>query len=208
MWAMLLWTGCQGDPTACEAGFELRDDGLCYQDDAAPAPATLGDVFDGMEPCDLDPGDGRIDLETGCADGACGDMDYDEINDALGSTGACSTNTFDATLVSCTWDGGYAASFDDLDADGAPDAGSDAFTLTLDPPYRGTTDAGLGLSVGMRCFVGVLGDPGDVLYVRIDDEYLAFYMGWDGLTAYDFYSGEGQFGPDGVVDSISLYPPF
>ena len=108
--------------------------------------------------CTSHDGDGRLDLDLGCADGACSSATYDEWVVALGDPGECSQSSTGSN-VRCEWSQGIRTYFDDDDADGLPDAGDAAGVVYVSPPYDGLTQEGLGLGVSLRCYTDALGDP-------------------------------------------------
>jgi hypothetical protein len=223
-----LFLACSPDDAIdCSAGFDLRDDGLCYEipvEDTDPVdtdvpeaePATVEDVLDALPACEGGYDDGRIDIEAGCADGACAGMTYDDINEALAEEGDCSSYyvDFDGYAYGysmCAWSNGVSTDFADDDQDGVPDAGDRAYSIALDLPYDGGTAEGLSLDSHPRCFVDVLGDPSSASFAMDEDgEWLVRSIAYTdlGLYVYDSYDKVGDYVPDGRVDGMTLYGSF
>jgi hypothetical protein len=182
MIALLL--ACGPEPVVCSDGFEMHDDGLCYEISEA-APTDLYEVWvDELEDCE-GVGDGRLDL-IGCVDGVC-----------IGDTLATFTTAFgeaDCSNGFCRWPNGvtiYVGS------------GSRADSVSVADPYDGTTEHGAGIGASTRCLVDEMGDPDSVTF-EPDDEVLG-----DGATWFDpayVSSTDGMFygRRDGLVDHLYL----
>lgn len=142
----------------CLAGFTLKDDGMCYaipEEDTAvedtdvpeTEPPTVEDLLDTLPACEPVATDGRLDIDGGCADGACAGMTYAEMVGALGDDPTCEAfyyefGSYAGGSVSCTWDNGVDASFDDLDRDGVADPASIAYGMKVQDPFDGGTVEG------------------------------------------------------------------
>ena len=201
---LLLLVACYPGPSACDSGFEMHDDGLCYEVASTP---TVQDLLDAMTPCDTTSGNGRVDLDTACADGACAGMTYSELNTALDETGTCSENTFTPNTAFCGWTDGISTSFDDTDGNGTPDADSASTYLSLSAPYDGTTTDGLGVGVQLSCFVDSLGPPEVIDYLQqSNQDYAPDLMLWSNVAVTDFLSTDLLPSSDGLADSVQLFP--
>ncbi len=183
--------------------------------DGDDAAVTVEDVLAALPPCEPGSTDGRIDLASGCVDGACPNMTFDEINAVLGETGDCygfwyeSSDGWAGGSAFCDWADGISGSFSDDDADGAPDPLSTTWSIGLDPPFSGGTGDGLGLDVSPSCFVEQLGTPDAVSFTYDADSrsWLADYLFYEdaGVSVSDRYDARGNYVPDGRVDSLTLY---
>lgn len=219
MLTMALLLGCGNEVADCRVGFEAEDDGLCYEladtdldtDAEEPADPTVEDLLAALPACDPGATDGRIDVQSGCADGACAGMTLPEVEDALGEEGYCQSiavdfDSFAYAYVSCSWSVGIGASFDDDDGDGLADPTAETFAIYVDLPYEGGTADGLGLGANAACFVDALGAPGSVRFALDGGEWLATSLSWSEIGVYDDYVNKnGDFGPDGRIDGITLY---
>lgn len=140
---------------SCPPGLEYID-GQCRS-------GTPGEGIDlderGHPPCEFEAGNGRLDIDSGCADGACDDALYADMVDALGPA-SCDASDVISETTFCDWQGGALRShFDDVDLDGVPDPDATARGLYLSEGYDGTSPDGLGLRVSLACFYDVYGEP-------------------------------------------------
>ncbi len=225
---LLFLLACNAEPAACSAGFDLHDDGLCYEipaedtdpvDTDAPEeePATVEDVLDALPACEGGYDDGRMDIEAGCADGACVGMTYAEINEALAEEGYCFAYHIDYDgneygYAFCDWSNGISTDFADDDFDGLPDEGNRAYSISVNLPFDGGTSDGLSLDAGMRCFVDALGKPTSASFTTggEDGGWLLRSLSYGDLGLYvnDSYDKNGDYIPNGRVDSLTLYGAF
>ncbi len=189
----------------CPEG-QVRDPlGNClesYQPAGSPEEA-----LERLPDCTSSSGDGALEIDGACADGACAGMTWSEANAALGETGSCDTVASDASELYCVWrDEAIAMFFSDGDYDGVPDPESRSTGLFVDEGYPGRTVDGLGPGESMRCFLDVLGQPPDEDIgwdVEGDAWYLVeLYYGELGLFVND-YSWDGP--SDGRADGLSLF---
>jgi hypothetical protein len=221
---MILWLfACIQEPDCSKPGACATDDpvgtdtddtGTAGGDDTAADtedPATVSDVLGALPACELGSTDGTLDLNAGCADGACAGMTYLEIVDALGEEGECERFSFESgsyssSVADCSWNDGVSASFDDLDEDGIPDDGAITYDIGVASPFAGGTDDGLGVGASFSCFVAALGDPDDVTFDLVDKDWVVSSASWNlqGLRAYDYYGDRGSYDPDGYVDILYL----
>ena len=227
----LLLCACTPDPGDCTTGFTRHDDGNCYSSatdtdgetttpedtggaDTEP-PVTFLDLLAAMPPCEPGSTDGLLDLEDGCADGACVNMDYDAMVAAIGEAPTCDSiyirlgDSYESSQLSCDWSNGLGMSFADDDQDGLPDTGARGWPLYVDLPWEGGTTEGLGLGASMSCFVDLLGPPDSAsIDAGPEEGYLITYLyyGSIGLSVHDdFYNKDGSYGSDGLVDGLSIY---
>ncbi|MDP2315152.1 MAG: hypothetical protein Q8P41_19790 [Pseudomonadota bacterium] len=213
---------CQS-PLDCAAAFTLGDDGMCYGDapvDTGEAdtgtgedePPTVDDLLDTLPACEPLTGDGRLDLYAGCADGACAGMTYVEMVDAIGNDGSCAPQYFEfdgytSSSASCDWNNGVSATFSDDDRDGVPDDFDTAYSVYVTSAYDGTTEDGLGIGASMSCFIDGIGVPDEVGFSLVDTDWVLSYAYWSagGVSLSDNYDRRGNYAPDGLADSLSLY---
>lgn len=163
------------------------------------------DPFAQAPPCDSRSGDGRLDLDTACADGACAEGTLSDWVAALGEADECEASYDDS--VRCDWDAGIRGYFDDEDEDGEVDPDSEAGIVFLDEPYDGTTADGLGLGVSTACFADALGTAAGVSLEWRSDGYAVTDAHWDSpeLEVEDSEGSAGEDVPDGLVDELSLW---
>lgn len=175
--------------------------------EAGPVAATTSgfDPFGDAPPCESSSGDGRIDLGTACADGACAGATYAQWAAALGEPAKCTTSYMGS--MHCEWGNGVSGYFDDEDDDGAADPESTGNIVFLDPPYDGATTDGLGVGVSMACFGDALGLPDALALDRHEDRYLVTEAHYDEIEVElaDLEGPNGENLPDGLVDSFELW---
>lgn len=167
-----------------------------------PVVEASAAYFAGTPACGRFEPNGLLDIEAGCAGNLCLSMTYEEAVQAAGLPSHC-----DATdkLANCTWHGDIQLTFPDLDGDGIADPGLEADTLHLSSPaFRGTTKAGLGIGVSMRCFNETYGEPSS-LDVQPTYTFTSYFQS----GAFDFYATDwnqaGGVAPDGLTDALFIY---
>lgn len=202
IWLTLCMAAC-GEPedAACLSGFTLNPaDGLCYEDESGPP--TVDDVISSWEPCELAPGNGQLDVEAGCAAGACSGDTYVEMVAALGAEADCQESFFGD--LSCLWSVGIYAYFPDMDGDGVPDAGETAFGVHTELPFDGTTESGLGLGIPLECWVTNLSPPDELQINYLGNSWAVHEASW-----YDpyLYVTSAEVQALGVAN-VSLYGTF
>mgnify|MGYP001425106822 CR=1 FL=1 len=179
-WAMIgvgvlgVLAGCGEDPRDCVAGFELGEDGLCYQDDVADDDdgddlVTFADFIDATAPCTSETtGDGSLDVYAGCIDEACLGDSWEAWTAAHGDADC----EFEPATESaeCSWFG-FVVYFPDSDQDGEPDPGAEAVEVMVGELFRGATADGLTVGVELGCVTDAFGDPS--FYVGSDFGYLS-----------------------------------
>jgi|GEM_PF-6144424 len=167
-------------------------------------PASIEGVLDTLPACQTIAADGRINVVSGCADGACVGMTYDDISDVMGDYGACEPVGDGSAAVVCTWEGVVEIAFDDLDDDFEPDKGDLAESIRIMGEYAGGTPEGLGIGASSSCFLEQFGEPDIATWMLVYDHYVlleATWTGW-GLTIVDDDGPPGEVDPDGLVDHI------
>lgn len=170
----------------------------------AEEPGVGFDPFATAPACESEAGDGSIDLEAACASGVCAAGTYAEWAETLGPADAIGETSFG---LRCEWNMGLEAFFDDADLDGAPDDDSVAGYFHITDAYAGRTDEGLGVGVGIMCFVDVLGQPQDISAVSIEDGYLVDRLSYEDprVSIEDERGPSGEAIPDGYADEITVY---
>lgn len=184
-------------------------------EDNTPAEgATLEDVLADLPACEPGSADGRLDLWTQCADGACPGASYDALVATLGEEPDCFGYgiTYDGTTfgyLTCDWSSGIRASFPDDDLDWVADDVSSYLDVGL--PWDGGTTDGLALGIPMSCFYAALGEPDAVSFsLSSTNEYLVDELSYlnseSPLAVDDSIDNEtGDYVPDGFVDGITLF---
>lgn len=197
-----VFVGCPVEPD-CAPGFEPRDDGNCYEIAEFERPPSLMDWLDTLPACAPRPGDGRLDLDAGCADGVCLDGTRADAERDLGAA-TCEPYLFGVT--SCRWaDAGISALFRDPDLDGVTDPDDTVWVLYAHAPFTGTTTDGLGFGAETRCFVEALGEPHKVHAERTALRWRVTAVAFGPLSVYDNESVTGARASDGFVDGLSVY---
>lgn len=205
--------------TACgnagiDDGLECGDwttevDGICVGDEPIePDPVTMESLLDAMEPCDApETGDGRLDLDAGCADDVCAGGFVGTINAAMGEEARCiQPYPGVAEYLECTWSNGAVGGVYDLDGDGVP--GEDALVLLVivEDDFDGTTADGFGIGDRVSCLVDSLGAPDELSFVQTKQGWFATTADWyaSGVSMADGLSASEE--PDGTFDRITLTP--
>ena len=200
--AILLITSgaCTSEDAVCIDGFELGDDGLCYQVDDSDdledgaTPTTYGEFLSAIAPCTTEQtGDGELDLYAACIGDACIDEAIEDWVAAHGE-GDCIAIE-DSPNTECTWLG-FGVEFADDDADGEPNVGALAEVFVTSGLFSGATTDGLTTGIPLSCFTDVFGDP-------------SFYFGGDsGFQSLSFFSpfiGVSSFDSSGLTTEITVY---
>ena len=185
------------DPGSVECGEYTEEvDGACEQ--VSPPAPTLADAYIELGDCPgLAPGDGRIDLELGCADEVCSGRDFHETEAAMGGDAVCTGNS---SVLRCTFANGAMVTVEDEDLDGEPDPGPIGW-VRLGPAFDGTTTSGLGVGVEMRCFVDQLGTPVSGSVIPSGDTWFVDRATWSEPAAWAL-DRDGR--PDRLVDQLIL----
>jgi hypothetical protein len=168
--------------------------------------SSIDGILDSLPACETIAADGRLNVVSGCADGACVGMTYDDVVDVMGEYGACEPTADGAPSVQCTWEGVVEITFDDLDDDFTPDKGDMIDSIRLLGEYPGGTAEGLGLGASTSCFIEQYGEPDLATWTLVYDHYVlleATWIGW-GLTIVDDDGPPGDVDPDGYVDHLSV----
>jgi hypothetical protein len=204
-WVALMGVGSGCPDGGCEDGEVLTAGGECVAGDDTETPWVTG-VLDGFQTraCEPEAGDGSLDLVGACALGGCRGDTYAALLDAWGVGVDCDTIDGDEPFVACDWANGLGMHFDGTGPSPADDAIGTVFTV--ESPFLGTTDGGLGVGVSLGCYVEALGAPESVVP---DSEVadLPSSATWRGdvhFTAFDF-GGNGAGTSDGFVDQLLIY---
>lgn len=195
---------CYEAPVDCGDGFERRDDGLCYEVPVEPAPVTLADWLDTLPVCrPLGEGDGRLDLDRGCADGICAG---DDVGTAAAVAGEPACDDGD-TILTCDWGKGLSVYLYDLSGDGLSDDDLILF-VSVEIAYDGLTTDGLGISADMTCFLEAYGEPTG-LSVQEDAGWTVTSLDYPQFSVGDSrVNKSGDYAPDGLADSLFLSTSF
>ncbi len=208
MWLLLLFA-CNPDvPPDCVEGFEMGEDGLCYQAAPQDHEITLADLLDSLEDCEpLAAGD-EIDLASGCIEGLCTGMTLAELEAAAGEVVECDTDEFVGSgytfrWADCTFSNGVEASFSSYE-DGVEATDNPVDSLTIEEGYVGSSPEGIGIDADMVCLYAYYGVPYAVeLQDVLVGPHRPTYMQFLDAAAYDYPYDEG--GIDGRVDRLRLY---
>ena len=172
---------------------------------SAPSPPSIDAALANLPSCEPVVDDGRIDLVTGCFDGAiCVGMTYGQMREAIGYDAVCGRLDEPVDTVECAWDRQVLVQFSDKDGDGDPDDDSVGETLQLTNGLEAGTAEGLGVFASTSCFVDLFGAPDKVTWQVVRGDYAmveAIWVGW-GLTLVDDDGPPGSLDPDGRVDHI------
>lgn len=182
-------------------------------DSAAEEPTTLDDVLADLDACTPTIADGRLDLIEGCADGFCVGDTLLEAQTLFGGPDDTTVyfityESYTYTNVTLRWDSGLAVTFDDDDADGLLEPSNRAQGLSLELPWSGGTEDGLGLGASVSCFFDALGTPDNLDFWPSGEGYRLNYAWWSRLSLSigdSSLNGTGEDGiSDGLVDRISM----
>ena len=167
----VLAAGCP--PVGCEDGEVLTAGGDCVPGEIVLAEWEEG-VIDGAmtRECELKEPNGDLDFVNACALGGCIGDTYQELLDVWGVGVECSPFSYTIGTerrdrIGCDWSNGLGMHFDIEGNNPEPTDTGDVFTI--EAPFQGTTESGLGIGVSMGCFVQELGAPRNVFF---DDDTL------------------------------------
>ncbi|MES2643684.1 MAG: hypothetical protein V4850_29630 [Myxococcota bacterium] len=185
---LFLLVACAPD-APCPDGATRRDDGLCYVEAVARGP-TADEVVAALPACTLDAaeGNGRLDLDGHCVDGACAGDSYADMNAGVGEEGYCDGGALfvdgsTEPYAHAEWSPGFWTYFPAIEGtvepyDYAPDpdvpTGSPIHTYD---GYTGTTAEGLGVGSPLSCWVDTLGVP-EILEFQWEDGEPALFGAW------------------------------
>lgn len=191
--------------TTCRAGYAADSTGHCWPQDAV----GFEDALDDLPPCDRAEGDGRLDLEGGCADGACAGDPIEVFDAVFGPDRACFAASWDANWTYCDWPAGVQGLFLDADRSGEPDAGVASDRLRVYAPYEGQTWRGVGIDAPTACFLDTLGTPETLVLTDVAGALVPEELWWPAtqVRAYDWEAGSGGDHADGRPDNLYLYGP-
>jgi len=144
-------------------------------DDRLSIGPAVDDMLAMMPDCPTTTGDGRLDLDEGCADGLCGKISYVDLKLQAPNL---ECHAIRNGLISCNVDG-VGFQFTDTDGDGTPDE-DDTSLVHLRDGWSGSTSSGIGLGSPMSCFIDILGEPDFLDFSRVGDEYVVYKMSFDG----------------------------
>lgn len=198
---LLLAAACSLGPP-CPDGTARQDDGLCYAE-AEPDGPTADEVIAALPACTLGEGNGRLDLDGHCLDGACAGDSYADVNRAIGEVGYCYGVTWaapDARRFSlCEWSVGIATHFPAVEDPDAmlgfvpdPEAAT-GWPLVAIAEYTGTAADGLAPASGLACWIDALGEP-SLTFAWEDEELVATWAWWpDADVRLASYTRGGQY---------------
>lgn len=188
---LAIFLGC----SHCPSGYATDASGACVSGDTDETAALDGDgqllwseIAASIPACTPDDADDALNLVGGCVDGACVGMTKAEVDDVLGAPTEC-----DDSLDDCVYAGGIELDYDAGIAD----------TFSLSSPYGGRDQNGLGVGVGLGCFVDVFGTP-DAMAAFLENGVVGIWnLAWydANVSIYD----EDSFGADvgdWVIDTI------
>ncbi|MCB9689610.1 MAG: hypothetical protein H6738_11260 [Alphaproteobacteria bacterium] len=200
--SLLLWTACApvDDHDPCRQGWSRARDGHCYPPATEADTPDATDAIEATPPCILDKPDGRLDLETGCADGICVGDTYERMAALLGE-GECVADASFPTALYCTFDPGLQGLFADEDEDGIPDEEAETPWLRLLSRWPYATADGLGMGTSARCWTEILGTPSSAWFTDRAGSLALDGMVWDryGLEVHDWQDD------DGLIDTAYLF---
>ncbi|MEZ4320982.1 MAG: hypothetical protein R3F61_26120 [Myxococcota bacterium] len=187
---------CGPDETITADGCVPRSDGAVWDEDTLPGFK--------LRPCEIQAGDGELDLIAGCAHGVCAGDDYTTWTSVLGAATECDAS---GSFVTCRWRAdGLFGTFPDQDDDGLADPTGVPLSVAVDDVAGGRTASGVGVDESLACFVQELGTPSDIESNGTERvEALDFDTATLHVHAADLY-GQSDFDPDGYVDLILLSP--
>lgn len=214
--ALLALTHCGGG-VICGEGTISDADGNCIVDETPEEipeeepveEPDLEDVLLDAQPCEPLAADDRLDPIGGCADGVCAKMQFRDGVQAVQRMPECGPGAQSGWL-SCRWESGVIANVYDSNEDGQPQGAEPIWWVSVEPPFGGASEEGLGLGISPGCFVEAFGAPNTVtLYEGEDGKPQLSYGYWEsvGVVARDYLGGPQPYQPDGRIDQISLYGP-
>ena len=207
MIALIAVLACGSNVPVCGPGFVPNPDGNCYEDTSNdPVPPSwddaIDDAYDDLPARDRGEGDGELDLERGCASGACLGMTRAEIEAVLGEPDDVAVSN-SAWVILDWWSLGTEVWFYDPGNTDVAEPDAIASGVQVYPGYAGSTDDGLSPEQSLRCFVDVLGDPDSITF-RDSSGWGISTMNWgDSLTVWDYADGN-ELGHDGRADYIYM----
>ena len=199
---MLGLAGCAGDALLCGAS-TTELDGTCVGEPPPDDPATVEAALDALPDCEPALGDGRLDLGRGCADEVCVRTSVSEISRAMDEVPECEPDS-GTSLLRCRWSNGVAGLFPDIYGNGQVYPGAEAYWLEIGPAFDGTTEQGIGVGQGFRCFTEALGRPDRATLGGGPAELTLHEMSWHRakLTAGDDSPEEPDL--DGIISELTI----
>ncbi len=170
-----------------------------------PPTATIGTVLDGLPSCSPTDANGRVNLISGCVDGACVGQTFEEMVEAVRLEPDCVPIADDLPGTRCDFENVFVVDFVDTDYDVVPDKGYAATSIRLIDAAGGTQE-GLGVGASSSCVIEEYGDPDLVTWTLIGSVYVmteATWIGW-GLTIIDDDGPPGELDPDGIIDEMII----
>ncbi len=207
MW--LFWfLGCQqGLPDGCDTGFELREDGRCYQ--SSDEPTSMANLLDDLGACEpLAPGT-EIDFDLGCVAGLCPGMTLLELEAEASESAACTYDSLDygeftLTYVDCAFSNGVQASFSGTEDDVEPTE-TPADAIEIGPGFTGSGPTGVGIDASLLCAYDAFGLPSDVRFERtLTWNFKVTDLRYSTVAFVD--SAFDDEGLDGLIDRIYFWP--
>ena len=205
---LVLFAGC-GDELVC--GPRTSEvDGVCVgdrQEEPEPGPGPSLEEALLAEAATVDcpgEGDGRLDLEAGCIEGACAGDPLSSFDQAFGTEALCVelVEGFPEYLE-CGWGNGVSVTGFDFDLDGELDEAP--FIVSVDEPYDGSTADGVGLGGEAWCAVQSLGMPDELEIGEWSRGWRLISASWNASGVYLRDRTGKNNEPDGYIDSFTIY---
>jgi hypothetical protein len=211
----------------CREGFDLGDDGLCYEDadadsdDTGTEGSATDDTADSdgtadggstsdpyiskeellalLPPCEPADGPVNIDIAAGCAGGACLDMTYAEVTGVLGDPAECDWN-------GCTWDIGLVLEFES--EEDQPLAEDPVTSVDVEDEFDGATEDGLGPGASLSCFLEALGEVSSIFVLGRDGGLVIWSLNFSDPMDVAVFDDEALIGsPDGLANNFYMEWP-
>ncbi|NOY24653.1 MAG: hypothetical protein GXP62_02165 [Oligoflexia bacterium] len=196
---LALAAGCSPRLPDCAPDETYDADGNCFQRDNSLSDQMQA-IVDGAPECVLLPVGDRLDMGSGCADGACAEDTYSHMVDVLGEADCQDPDQVENTMIWCSWQGGDLDAFIwDENGDNAPDSNEINQGLHLSLGWDGSDQQGLGIAISLSCFIDVYGNT-DSDSIDTWDDGSVYGVSWiDRGIFIDDLDG------DGYVDLLSIF---
>lgn len=145
--------------------------------------------------CEPVKGDETLDIEAGCWRDLC--IGYPEV-DWLTDLGPCDDSRDVGGSRYCDYDDGIEITVDT--------ATGLVRRIEVYERLGASTPDGVGPGATLSCYVRALGDPSELVYVLIEDEYLVERAEWmyPPVIVYDAENSTGQEVSDGVFEKLEI----